>query len=313
MKATVASRRTGPGAGAVAVIEIRGDVDRALAICTPPTPCPTGGIRLAQVPGIDECLLARPSDDRLLLMPHGGEAIVRSMEERLQEAGVTCQEDPPFSTAANNCESAMLAALPRARTPLALDLVLEQPARWKAFDGLWTQEDETRSRRLDRLLSPPCIVLAGGPNIGKSTLLNTLAGVTSALVDDAPGTTRDHVGKGIDLAGLLVEWIDTPGLRTTGDPIEAAAIDLALDKLEQADLVVAAADATSDWPDLTRQPHLRLGLRWDLGHTPGADLCCSSIEPDTLEPLVRTLRGALLPDADLANPRPWLLPGLSPP
>ncbi len=81
------------------------------------------------------------------------------------------------------------------------------------------------------------VVIAGRPNVGKSSLLNALAGHERAIVTAIPGTTRDTVEETIDLAGLPVRLIDTAGLRETGDPIEKIGVSRTKEAVRDADLV----------------------------------------------------------------------------
>lgn len=81
------------------------------------------------------------------------------------------------------------------------------------------------------------VVIAGQPNVGKSSLLNSLAGYDRAIVTDIPGTTRDTVEELIDIAGVPVRLIDTAGLRATSDRIERIGIDRAQSAIGEADLV----------------------------------------------------------------------------
>jgi tRNA modification GTPase len=268
---------------------------------------------LGTLDDIDTLLLARLKKDSLLLMPHGGEAIVRAVVECLQTMGCRIETTQTPLDAADPVEAAMLRVLPSAPTTLAIDLLLAQPRRWHTFQRDWTDEDEARSHRLNRLLRPPLVAMAGPPNIGKSTLLNALAGRQAAMVHDTPGTTRDHVGVHLDLAGLVVEWLDLPGLRASSDAVETKAIRLAEARLAEVDLCIGAADATSDWPDPGRAIDLRVGLRRDLGTRDDADVSCAALHGDGLDDLVRVIRSTLVWDADLASERPWRFPGLSVP
>ena len=80
------------------------------------------------------------------------------------------------------------------------------------------------------------IAIIGEPNVGKSTLLNALAGREAAITSDIAGTTRDIVEVRMDLNGLPVTFLDTAGLRETSDVIEAMGVDLALRRAADADL-----------------------------------------------------------------------------
>lgn len=82
------------------------------------------------------------------------------------------------------------------------------------------------------------IAIVGPPNIGKSTLLNTLAGREAAITSSVAGTTRDVIEVRMDLRGLPVTFLDTAGLRDTEDEVEAIGINRALQRAEQADLRV---------------------------------------------------------------------------
>jgi len=86
------------------------------------------------------------------------------------------------------------------------------------------------------------VVLVGAPNVGKSSLLNALAGEDVAIVTEHPGTTRDRIERTIDVRGLALNIVDTAGLRATNDPIEGVGIERALAAVAQADLVVELCD-----------------------------------------------------------------------
>ena len=87
------------------------------------------------------------------------------------------------------------------------------------------------------------IVLVGQPNVGKSSLLNRLAGDELAIVTDIPGTTRDLIRQAIDLEGLPAFIIDTAGLRASTDPVEQAGMARTWRAAEEADLVLLLVDA----------------------------------------------------------------------
>jgi tRNA modification GTPase len=86
-------------------------------------------------------------------------------------------------------------------------------------------------------------VLAGAPNVGKSSLLNRLAGEDLAIVTDIPGTTRDAIRLSLDIEGLPVHLIDTAGLRESIDPVEKIGVDRSWDLIGEADVVLLMREA----------------------------------------------------------------------
>ena len=99
------------------------------------------------------------------------------------------------------------------------------------------------------------VVLVGAPNVGKSSLLNTLAGEEAAIVTAVPGTTRDRIVRQVEVGGLPLDIIDTAGLRETSDEVETIGIDRTLAEIERADVVlhlVDAADPSADAEVLER-------------------------------------------------------------
>jgi tRNA modification GTPase len=109
-----------------------------------------------------------------------------------------------------------------------------------------------------RLRSGYRLVLAGPPNVGKSSLLNTLLGNNRAIVSPTPGTTRDTVEESIVLAGFPVRLIDTAGLRPSTDPVELEGMARTRAAMDSADLVLALIDRTQ-LVDPCRQEWDRLG------------------------------------------------------
>jgi tRNA modification GTPase len=88
------------------------------------------------------------------------------------------------------------------------------------------------------------IVIAGKPNVGKSSLLNQLSGSTRAIVTDIPGTTRDIIEEYVNIKGIPARITDTAGIRSTEDIVEKIGVDKAYKAIDNADLIimVIAAD-----------------------------------------------------------------------
>ncbi|HYC44248.1 MAG TPA: tRNA uridine-5-carboxymethylaminomethyl(34) synthesis GTPase MnmE [Burkholderiales bacterium] len=96
------------------------------------------------------------------------------------------------------------------------------------------------------------IVLAGRPNVGKSSLLNRLAGGNVAIVTEIPGTTRDVIREAIDIDGVPVHILDTAGLRDSTDPVERIGVERAWGAIGGADLLLLVSDAQSGLGDEER-------------------------------------------------------------
>ncbi len=89
-------------------------------------------------------------------------------------------------------------------------------------------------------------VIAGKPNVGKSTLLNALLKEDKAIVTDIPGTTRDFIEDEITLGGINFRFIDTAGLRDTEDVIEAIGVQRTREKMKQASLIIYLFDLKNE-------------------------------------------------------------------
>jgi hypothetical protein len=305
---------SGDARGGVAVIRLvcddPADVFRAMGV----RPVAVGDARVRRVFGLDDALVARPDGRTLLVMPHGGRGLLRVLRDQLLESGFepdrpgsTC---PAFPEAGDPIAARTLATLARAASPRATDLLLDQPRRWRAqpSDG-----PEADARVLNRLVTPPAVVAVGGANIGKSSLLNAVAGGSVALVFDRPNTTRDAVGVLVDLDGLVVRWVDTPGVGSRPDRghehLHRAALDGADAATASADLVLRCADAASAGPEGLGASHplsLTVATRTDRV-TPSFD-CDAATSATTgrgVPELARLIRRTLVPDSALADPGPW--------
>lgn len=93
------------------------------------------------------------------------------------------------------------------------------------------------------------VVIAGKPNVGKSSLLNTLLKEKRAIVTSVPGTTRDLIEEVVNINGLPVKLLDTAGIRESEDQVEQEGVRLSLDRIPKADLVLFVVDGSSLYGD----------------------------------------------------------------
>ncbi|MBD3625058.1 MAG: tRNA uridine-5-carboxymethylaminomethyl(34) synthesis GTPase MnmE [Rhodobacteraceae bacterium] len=118
------------------------------------------------------------------------------------------------------------------------------------------------------------VAIVGAPNVGKSTLLNALAGREAAITSDIAGTTRDVIEVRMDLNGLAVTLLDTAGVREAEDRIEALGVERARARAEGADLRVFLGDAPLE--DLWQDGDLLVRPKADLGRD-GSGLAVSGL------------------------------------
>src|SRR3546814_4348324 len=132
------------------------------------------------------------------------------------------------------------------------------------------------ARRGQRLRDGLHVVIVGPPNVGKSSLLNALAGSDRSIVTELAGTTRDVVREVVRIDGIEITLVDTAGLRDSADPIEREGIRRAHQELVKADLALIVSDAretsTTDLPEYAPEQRLYLHNKCDLaGHAAGQE------------------------------------------
>lgn len=104
------------------------------------------------------------------------------------------------------------------------------------------------------------IALAGKPNTGKSSLLNTMLGRDRAIVSDIPGTTRDTLEETLQIASVPIKIIDTAGIRTTGDTIEVIGVKKAKEAFDKAFAIIALFDGSEPLSDEDKKLYTDLCL-----------------------------------------------------
>ncbi len=200
---------------------------------------------------------------------HGGREVVRFLLDQLQEQGLQiCSWEEFLRKTSNDALSVEAAiALTQAATVRTAGILLDQQqgALGRAFDEILSALDRgdsvaageglaqlARYAALGQWLTRPWrVAVAGPPNVGKSSLVNTLAGYQRSVVAATPGTTRDVVTTRIALDGWLIELADTAGLRTETESLEEQGIRRAKATVAGADLVLWVLDSSAPavWSD----------------------------------------------------------------
>ncbi|MHB1034490.1 MAG: GTPase [Pirellulales bacterium] len=275
----VVSLLTPAGRGAVATVRVEGPravdlVSREFLPVGPRTLAEheTGRIVFGHwhAPEGEEVVACRLEAEKLELHCHGGAAAASILVESLVRAGCRQIDWRQWTQARHGEPVAGEAqiALAEARTERTAAILLDQYhgalARALAeVENLRKAGDRSAAAVILRevlarvplglhLVHPWRIVLAGRPNVGKSSLINALVGYRRAIVHDQPGTTRDVLTATTALDGWPVEFSDTAGLRAGGDALESAAMDLARCRLHAADLVALVFDLSRPWSDEDR-------------------------------------------------------------
>lgn len=279
----LARELTPPGRGAVATIQLRGDLRRADV----PTPLFAArndrGVSRQPLDRIcfgrwgtespEDVVVCRTGADLAEVHCHGGRAAVRRIIGDLQARGAVVETAAGIQiTTLPFLESECESALQRATTERTAMLLAEQRSGvlrsgFQEIRQLLDRGDPNAlhdARKLaDRLLTwsrfglhltrPWSVVLCGRPNVGKSSLINALAGFTRSIVSPHAGTTRDVVTASIVLEGWPIELSDTAGLRMSADEIESAGVDRARNRLLTADLKLVLIDVSEPLSDADRK------------------------------------------------------------
>lgn len=204
----------------------------------------------------EEAVVCRTSANEIEVHCHGGPVAVQRITQHFTAAGcpiIPWQEWIEKSTPDRITVEALV-ALAAATTLKTSALLLQQhggvlKSELQRIQQLIELNQQTQAqKRVSKLLQrvpfglhltkPWRVVIAGRPNVGKSSLINALAGFERAIVYDQPGTTRDVVSTVTALEGWPVELSDVAGLRETGEPLEAAGIAKAREAIAAADLVL---------------------------------------------------------------------------
>jgi tRNA modification GTPase len=266
----------------------------------------------------DDVVLA-VRDGRFEIHSHGGHAVVQMLLDLFAARGIgVCSwQDSVQQTDSGRAEATI--ALAHASTARTAAILLDQyhgafaAAMRDVVAALNRGEvpsakkivaDLSRWTPLGRHLTEPWrVVVAGAPNVGKSSLVNALAGYQRSVVAPTPGTTRDVVTARLAVDGWPIELADTAGLRAESGAVEAAGIALARKEAARADLCIWVFDATTQprAPEEHDVSVLRVINKtdllpgWDLDAMPDA-VRVSAITGSGLGDLCAALARRLVPD-----------------
>jgi tRNA modification GTPase len=259
---------------------------------------------------------------------HGGAEVVRWLMEIFEKQG--CQScslsDLERATSTNPLKTAASLELAQATTVRTAGILLDQyhgacERALSEIQSALAKDDVDMAIRLleslDRfadvgrhLTTPWKVAVIGPPNVGKSSLVNALAGFQRAVVAPTPGTTRDLVTTAIAVDGWPVELIDTAGLRDESESLEGQGIMLARQAANEADLCLWILDASEPpiWPEgeLRENKKLRfvvnkidLTAAWDIPES--GTILVSARTGAGLNELVEALGRWLVPDSPVAG------------
>jgi tRNA modification GTPase len=281
---TTVSILTSSGRGAIAVIAVEGPQAVALVgrLFLPQTKRaltdrPLGAIvygRWSDATG-EDVIVCRRGENQIEVHCHGGAAAPARIVADLVQLGAVEEswsnwigrhETSRIRAAARialaNCTTQRTAAILLNQYSGALEVALREivnslspphPDPLPTGEGGFVKSLAAVERLLARaplgmhLTQPWRVVIAGPPNVGKSSLINALLGYPRAIVFDQPGTTRDVVTGLAALDGWPIEFADTAGLRASHDPLETAGVERAVGQALKADLLILVFDASQPW------------------------------------------------------------------
>lgn len=282
----------------------------------------------------EQVVLCRTAEDIFEIHCHGGNAICRRILGDLESAGCAIVDSQHWSTLQTQCgefqstDAIAIAAeedLLGVTTDRTAAIMLDQRygAIATAIRNVIAEIESGRVQQaqvqIDALLqrsrvglhlaNPWRVVLAGPPNTGKSSLINSIVGWKQSIVHEEAGTTRDFVESSCAIDGWPICLSDTAGLRATEDVIESAGVARAREQIVQADLVIAVVDATVGWQtahdeaqQLAAENNIPMLVAWNKSDLPTGTfrsesdgISTSAIGQPGTEQLLRAISQVLVP------------------
>lgn len=323
---------TPPGSGAIAALEVLGpgawavirSFFRPRAAARELDDQPRAGQlitgRFGPPPGDDVVIAVRRVEPVVVaeVHCHGGTETVRWLLEAISAAGAVVA--PQSGDAETDNRELARRALRHATSLRTANILLDQ---WRGAlaremsamrQDLLTARLPEAARRVNdlrrwasvgrHLVDPWRVAIAGVPNVGKSSLVNALAGYQRCVVTPVPGTTRDVVAVRLVIDGWPVELLDTAGLRGTDEQLEAAGVERAHQALHKADLCLWVVETTAEPtppPTDLKDPLLvvnkaDLPAVWPADQVPGG-LRVSAVTSEGLGDLMQAIANRLVPHA----------------
>jgi tRNA modification GTPase len=264
---------------------------------------------------------------------HGGVEVVRLFLESLEGRGVrVCSwQRLEQLTSGNPVQSLAAGSLAKAVTVRTASILLDQyhgafeQSLQRIHAALDSNQLQEASRFLDELTRwipvgrhltmPWRVVVAGAPNVGKSSLVNALAGYQRSIVAATPGTTRDLVTTLLAVDGWPIELTDTAGLRDGAGTLEGQGMDRARMAVADTDCCLWVMDASSPpiWPEVASERvrvianKIDLPAAWDIQQ---ADRAVSALTGTGISELLQSLAHWLVPETPPAGAAVPFLPHL---
>jgi tRNA modification GTPase len=273
MRRTTVTQLTPPGRGAVATLAVdgAGALEAVGELFRPMTGKPLAASHVDRIRfGMwchdsgdhEEVVICRRAADKIEIHCHGGDAAAAAIIATLVARGMVLGDEATWLQRRHQDPQLELVwrRLADARTQRTAGILLDQlHGAWPRAVGrisaaLDANDENLANRHLQHLIDlaglgrhltvPWRVVVVGLPNVGKSSLVNTMLGFSRCIVYDQPGTTRDIVATHTALDGWPIELMDTAGLREGQNAIESEGVARARAEVAAADLVVHVCDAT---------------------------------------------------------------------
>jgi len=268
----------------------------------------------------EDLIVCAKTEDCCEIHCHGGETASNMIARSLQHSGA--EKLSLFEMASRMHKDPLKAdlelTLSKAKTPRIVRMLLNQieiqPEFWKQLRSHADQGNDQAVQQMAndflnwkdpglRLTSEWNVTLCGAPNVGKSSLINSMLGFQRAIVHSEAGTTRDALDELTAIDGWPIRIYDTAGVRTSQDQIEMQGVTLTHQVVEKSDLVVLVVDSSQPDPlaildRLNIRPDLIVANKSDLNRTEDShvDLHLSAKTGEGIPELLQKITQTIVPE-----------------